>query len=702
MTVRTIDDIFRDFVIPGVPASGPFNPHKPDIRDTLKALLEGISIFPDNRVIRLNNANSGTPNNIVVTSSVAIPSAAYQVLYIVNVTQENTGAVTVSGAINRTLVTNTSRPIEPGYLQPGMALLCIDTGTYLRLLSYGDAEAILAAAEDAAARAEAAAAGLNLPVIEPGDAGKSLIVNAEENGYTLDFRTSAMFDNREDFRGASIGDDVNFVIVTGYYLPGDGGISSFRIVEDDPNNTGGEQTADGKWWELSDVEINIRQFGAKLDGAHNDYQAFMDAVEFKNSKGGGNVYLTGGRMATETPIKIGNGSDTQVSTKHHRICIIGEGVGGHDGLDFVQQIAATEILYIGATTAEPVFELAGPLHSMGMKNFTVNADKKATVGIRINHVTDSLWTNVTTKRCVLGWDYTTRSGFPSGCVYGTGNNIALHCYNVEPTNGNSSGMRWTSGVSENLSLTGRPDTANCDFIGGVYFYGGSANSEGVLIHGADNNTLNGTQFIPEASPSFGYSVRFRQWSGDTRFPMENVFTSLGAKDPVGGTSGTLGNTFTIFQEGDGAALPTLPYVNVLSHSGVQIINGERVYRTRRIDQKISVTTQATNSITYVPITGYQSTALTGVLAGTKLRINFTGKVGKVTSGSGSFIIRRNGADEGSTEIDIPFNASYQNASISIILTVSATANQSVGVYFKSSDANNVSIVNGILTVEELY
>ena len=185
MTVRTIDDIFRDFVIDGVPASGPFNPHKPDIRDTLKALTEGGENFPDNRVIRLNNADGGTANNIVVTASVAIPAAAYQVLYILNVTHENTGAVAVSGAINRTLVTNTSRPIEPGYLQPGMALLCVDTGAELRLLSYGDAEAILSAAEDAANRAEAAAAGLNLPPILPGDVGKSLVVNEDETGYQL-------------------------------------------------------------------------------------------------------------------------------------------------------------------------------------------------------------------------------------------------------------------------------------------------------------------------------------------------------------------------------------------------------------------------------------------------------------------------------------------------------------------------------------
>ncbi|MRN79964.1 hypothetical protein GJU90_16505, partial [Brucella sp. 10RB9210] len=98
----------------------------------MKVLLEGVSTFPDNRVIRLNNADEGTANNIVVTSSVAIPTAAYQVLYILNVTQVNTGPVTVSGAINRSLVTNINQPIAPGYLIPGMAVLCVDTGTELR------------------------------------------------------------------------------------------------------------------------------------------------------------------------------------------------------------------------------------------------------------------------------------------------------------------------------------------------------------------------------------------------------------------------------------------------------------------------------------------------------------------------------------------------------------------------------------------
>lgn len=258
MTVRTIDDIFRDFVIDGVPASGPFNPHKPDIRDTLKALLEGISTFPDNRVIRLNNADEGTGNNIVVTASVPIPAVAYQVLYILNVTQENTGPVTVSGAINRTLVTNTSRPIEPGYLRPGMALLCIDNGTELRLLSYGDAEAIQEAAEAAADRAEVAA-----------EAAESAVGGVLSN-----------FDTRSLVATANILPLVNYVRTAGYSAVGDGGGALYKRVAVEPSHAGKVQSADGAWWELAETEPNVKMFGAIGDGVANDQSAIVGAVDF--------------------------------------------------------------------------------------------------------------------------------------------------------------------------------------------------------------------------------------------------------------------------------------------------------------------------------------------------------------------------------------------------------------------------------------
>ncbi len=279
MTVRTIDEIFRDFVTDGVPASGPFNPHKPDIRDTLKALTEGGETFPDNRVIRLNNANEGTENNIVVTASVAIPAAAYQVLYILNVTQENTGPVTVSGAINRDLVTNINQPIAPGYLIPGMALLCIDTGTELRLLSYGDAEAILAAAEDAAARAEAAAAGLNLPSTGTGDKGKALLVNSDATGYTLGF-VEITVDTRSDLKALPV------FFKTAYLLEA-GREGTFVLKAGSPPVTDTQEgvyvvsNTAGYYWERVYAPMrvpSVTAFGAKLDGVTDDSPAIRGAL----------------------------------------------------------------------------------------------------------------------------------------------------------------------------------------------------------------------------------------------------------------------------------------------------------------------------------------------------------------------------------------------------------------------------------------
>ncbi|WP_318254712.1 hypothetical protein [Brucella anthropi] len=257
MTVRTIDEIFRDFVTDGVPASGPFNPHKPDIRDTLKALTEGSGNFPDNRVIRLNNADAGTANNIVVTASVAIPVAAYQVLYILNVTQENTGPVTVYGAINRSLVTNINRPVPAGYLTPGMALLCIDNGTELRLLSYGDAEAIQAAAEAAADRAEDAAAA----------------AEAAAGGLL------SSFGSRAEVELTNIPALVTYLRTAGYYSAGDGGGALYKRVVSEPTHAGKIQSADGAWWEIAENSFNIMMFGARKGNVNTYASANLSAVQ---------------------------------------------------------------------------------------------------------------------------------------------------------------------------------------------------------------------------------------------------------------------------------------------------------------------------------------------------------------------------------------------------------------------------------------
>jgi len=274
MTVRTIDDIFRDFVIDGVPASGPFHPYKPDLRDTLKKLLEGLSTFPDNRVIRLNNANEGTANNIVVTASVAIPAAAYQVLYILNVTQENTGPVTVSGAINRALVTNTSAAISSGYLNPGMAVLCIDTGSELRMLSYGDMETLLDDVEAALAAAQAAQAAAE----QARDEAVAAASDAVSQGNVPIYSTRNAVETLEIPAG------ITAFRTNGFASVGDGGEGFYVWVATEPTHIGKVQSADGAWWEISGDVIDPRQLGAVGDGVSNDALYVQAAINLGKMK----------------------------------------------------------------------------------------------------------------------------------------------------------------------------------------------------------------------------------------------------------------------------------------------------------------------------------------------------------------------------------------------------------------------------------
>ncbi|MGC0052740.1 peptidase G2 autoproteolytic cleavage domain-containing protein [Brucella pituitosa] len=278
MAVRPFDEIFRDFVVNGLPASGPHHPHKADIRDSLNALVAGP--FPDNRVIKLNNANTGTENNIVVTASVAIPTAVYQVLYVLNVTQENTGSVTVSGAINRVLVTNTSEPVPAGYLKPGMAVLCIDTGTELRMLSYGDVaaevEALVDRAEDAAIAAESAA-GANLS--------------------NLASRAAVLSTN--------IPSPVAYIRTAGYFTPGDGGAALYKRVASEPVHAGKVQSVDGAWWELVADIPNVLQFGAGAAGSVSD--KFIDAVSYAFDQGLEKVFVPDHSYVLNTRVTIPNG-----------------------------------------------------------------------------------------------------------------------------------------------------------------------------------------------------------------------------------------------------------------------------------------------------------------------------------------------------------------------------------------------------------
>lgn len=156
------------------------------------------------------------------------------------------------------MVTNLNQPIEPDYLLPGMAVLCVDTGTELHLLSYGADEAILAAAEAAADRAEDAVA-----------AAEAVVGGQLSN-----------FDSRASVAGATILPLVSYVRTAGYYAAGDGGAAVYKRASSEPSHAGKVQSADGAWWELAEAAINPFMFGAKGDLIADDADAINNCFAY--------------------------------------------------------------------------------------------------------------------------------------------------------------------------------------------------------------------------------------------------------------------------------------------------------------------------------------------------------------------------------------------------------------------------------------
>jgi hypothetical protein len=319
---------------------------------------------------------------------------------------------------------------------------------------------------------------------------------------------------------------------------------------------------------LREVEFSAKDFGAACDGSTDDRAAIILALAALDAAGGGTLVIPGVSVISDT-LSLGDGSNSAHSTTHNRIRIIGRGRGSSDEVSNTQIAPVSGLKYTGTTsTSKAVLSLVGPIHTISLEDLQLDCNDKAGIGLEVIHVTDTYFKNVNVVNyTTLAYSYTTRTGFPSGCAYGCGNGVQINCNAYGPANNTAVAIKLTSGVSGASSLASNPDTANMDFIGGVYIYGGSTNSYGVHLHGADNNTFYGSQFIPAGGNNGGgKSVFFEQWTGSTAFPQENAFYQLGISQDVGGTSGTGGNFFGSLATSDGAAVPTLANVHSIAGS----------------------------------------------------------------------------------------------------------------------------------------
>ncbi|MBD9635482.1 tail fiber domain-containing protein [Ensifer sp. ENS07] len=303
----TANTVYRDFVTDGVPASGNNKPKKREIRALLtgyetiinafisdggliytsKASLDAdlahgahasawvigdataanngvcmkvgasgagswvrVSDLPFSFIIA-SDAGAGTPNAIQATTSIPVSCSALVWLNVFEVNTSSPVTVAFNGEAPLTIKTNSGSDVLAGELLAGMIVLGIVSGATFRLLSDHASAAIVAQAQS---YANAAAAAANAGFV---------------------------FDTESDFESANVPVSLLFIQTSGYHAPGDGGghlkkrISTPSLIK-----SWHKQSADGAWWEVSEIESRPQIFGARGDSVTDDTAAAQSAQAY--------------------------------------------------------------------------------------------------------------------------------------------------------------------------------------------------------------------------------------------------------------------------------------------------------------------------------------------------------------------------------------------------------------------------------------
>ncbi|MGV1835236.1 phage tail fiber protein [Rhizobium rhizogenes] len=75
------------------------------------------------------------------------------------------------------------------------------------------------------------------------------------------------YDSRDAVALAHVKSTIYSIQTGGYAVAGDGGAALYRRVSTMPSHLGRVQSADGAWWELANIVVSPRMFGARVDGS---------------------------------------------------------------------------------------------------------------------------------------------------------------------------------------------------------------------------------------------------------------------------------------------------------------------------------------------------------------------------------------------------------------------------------------------------
>ncbi|MFK4522194.1 hypothetical protein ABIF90_000175 [Bradyrhizobium japonicum] len=390
--IFSASEIFRDYETDGVPASGPHQPVKRDIKQwgsVLESMLAQLGIgyatkaaldadlahgantlamvYADgtaaNNGIYVKSGTSGSGSwsrigdlpstmveltvtggtgNAIVATAPETPVQPALKLFRITPTTNNTGATTiaVNGGSAVAIKNAAGATLASGSLIMGTVALMIWATDHYRLVAglAIDGNAILADVQTAATSAASSASAAS---------GSATAAAAAANA-TMNFatRTAAI--------AATIPGTVTHITTAGYTSAGDGGGSIatgaiYKRVGSLPGHSGYIQSADGAYWELTGPWVSVRQFGAvpvvsNLDTDPDSAAAINLCMAYCNLKHA-NMLIPSGQWAI----------DAAITSPTFIIHISGEQGGGQPTIIYKRYIEANAhrgVISLGAWGAE--------------------------------------------------------------------------------------------------------------------------------------------------------------------------------------------------------------------------------------------------------------------------------------------------------------------------------------------------------------
>lgn len=286
--------------------------------------------------------------------------------------------------------------------------------------------------------------------------------------------------------------------------------------------------------------LNVKSYGAVGNGLADDTVAITTAINFActSSTDSSIVYFPRGRYKFTTPLTLGNGSSLGYSSICNGVTLEGENNGAGAGVAPLgignnQLYGPTTLFYDGASAPGGVIVEQGPMHSVRVKNLTLDVNNKG-AGITVNQVAYFEINRVYITNYQSRGVYLTDTAVAAS-VHGTQGRIES-VHTVETADANAVGIYIGGGASGVCVCS--VDIANSSFN-----YGNSANGRGMYANFADNINIENTNFINLTGSGLGYGIEVVP-ATNRAFPQEFNLSRVSFTRGILGTVGTGGATLS--------------------------------------------------------------------------------------------------------------------------------------------------------------